>query len=83
MVKINEEYWTCIVDCEEPKACTIVLRGPSRETLSEYERNLMDAMMVAKNIMQSPRIVCGGGSHEMAVSRYVLIKKLNNLCICV
>ena len=33
--------------------------------------------MVAKNVMQNPRIMCGGGSHEMAVSRYVLTKHIS------
>jgi len=69
VVKIGDEFFTFIVDCKEPKACTIVLRGASKDVLNEVERNLHDAMGVARNIMVEPRLVPGGGAVEMAVSR--------------
>ena len=40
VVKIGDEFFTFIVDCKEPKACTIVLRGASKDVLNEVERNL-------------------------------------------
>eukprot|EP00879_Flechtneria_rotunda_P010657 GHRR01011137.1.p1 GENE.GHRR01011137.1~~GHRR01011137.1.p1 ORF type:complete len:561 (+),score=167.09 GHRR01011137.1:206-1888(+) len=69
VVKIGDEFFTFIVDCKEPKACTIVLRGASKDVLNEVERNLHDAMGVARNICLEPRLVPGGGAVEMAVSR--------------
>merc|ERR1719261_2129151 len=44
--KIGDEYYAWIVDCEQPKACTIVLRGASKDVLNEIERNLGDAMNI-------------------------------------
>lgn len=38
--KIGDEYFSFIVDCKEPKACTVLLRGPSKDLLNEVERNL-------------------------------------------
>ena len=35
VVKIGDEFFTFVVDCKEPKACTIVLRGASRDILNE------------------------------------------------
>lgn len=32
--KIGDEYFTFITDCKEPKACTIMLRGASKEILA-------------------------------------------------
>lgn len=69
VVKVGDEYFTFIVDCKEPKACSIVLRGASKDILNEVERNLVDAMGVARNIWLDPRLVPGGGACEMAVSR--------------
>ena len=69
--KIGDEYFTFIVDCDEPKACTIVLRGASKDILNEIERNLLDAMGVARNVVQDPRLLPGGGAVEMAVSRAI------------
>ena len=36
----------------DPKACTILLRGASKDILNEVERNLQDALHVARNIYQ-------------------------------
>lgn len=69
--KIGDEYFTFIVDCKEPKACTIVLRGASKDILNEVERNLIDAMGVARNVVQDPKLLPGGGAVEMAVSRAI------------
>lgn len=66
--KIGDEYFTFITKCKNPKACTILLRGPSKDILNEIERNLQDAMFVARNVMFHPRLSPGGGATEMAVS---------------
>lgn len=67
--KIGDEFFTFVVDCKNPKACSIVLRGASKDVLNEVERNLHDAMGVARNVMLDPRLVPGGGASEMAISR--------------
>mmetsp|Transcript_16990 Transcript_16990/g.50706 ORF Transcript_16990/g.50706 Transcript_16990/m.50706 type:complete len:561 (+) Transcript_16990:302-1984(+) len=67
--KIGDEFFTFIVDCKDPKACSVVLRGASKDVLNEVERNLQDAMGVARNVVADPRLVPGGGAAEMAVSR--------------
>ena len=62
-------YFSFIIDCENPKACTIILRGASKDILNEVERNLQDAMNVARNVMVDARLVPGGGAVEMALSK--------------
>ena len=66
--KIGDEYFTFMRQCKSPKACTILLRGPSKDILNEIERNLQDAMSVARNVIFHPRLSPGGGAVEMAVS---------------
>jgi len=58
-----------LVECEDPKACTILLRGGTRDTLYEVARNLNDAMQVARNVVANPKLLPGGGATEMAVSQ--------------
>lgn len=72
--KIGDEYFTYITECKDPKACTILLRGASKDVLNETERNLQDALHVARNILLEPKLVPGGGAVEMAVS-YALTEK--------
>ncbi|KAI0277019.1 T-complex protein 1 [Russula aff. rugulosa BPL654] len=66
--KIGDEYFTFLTECTTPKACTILLRGPSKDILNEIDRNLADAMSVARNVVFNPMLVPGGGAVEMAIS---------------
>lgn len=75
--KLGDEYFCFITECKDPKACTILLRGASKDVLNEAERNLQDALHVARNIMLEPKLVPGGGAVEMAVSRALLEKAKN------
>jgi T-complex protein 1 subunit gamma len=69
--KIGDDYFTYLVECAEPKSCTILLRGASKDVLTEIERNLQDAMCVARNIIVDPRVVPGGGAVEMAIAQHL------------
>ncbi|KAL7423519.1 T-complex protein 1 subunit gamma [Cryptotrichosporon argae] len=66
--KIGDEYFTFLDECKSPKACTILLRGPSKDILNEIDRNLADAMSVARNVVFNPILAPGGGATEMAIS---------------
>ncbi len=56
----------------------MLLRGANKDVLNEVERNLMDAMNVARNILMEPRLVPGGGAVEMALSQ-ALQNKANSM----
>merc|ERR1711983_25460 len=67
--KFGDEYFTFLTKCKEPKAYTILLRGASKDVLMEVERNLQDAMNVARNVMIEPFLVPGGGAGEMEIAK--------------
>ena len=69
--KIGDEYFTFMVDCKEPKACTVLLRGANKDLLNEIERNLQDAMLVARNVVYEPKLLPGGGAVEMAIAAHL------------
>ncbi|AFZ80883.1 chaperonin containing t-complex protein 1, gamma subunit, putative [Theileria equi strain WA] len=73
--KIGDEYYSYFVNCKDPKACSIVLRGSSKDVLNEMERNLHDAMNVCRNILLDGKLLPGGGASELEVST-VLSRKL-------
>jgi len=66
--KIGDEYFSFMTECKDPEACSIVLRGASKDVLNEIERNLQDALGVARNVLLNPKLVPGGGAFEMEVS---------------
>merc|ERR1711863_166856 len=76
--KIGDEYFTFLEQCKDPKACTILLRGASKDILNEIERNLQDAIHMGRNIFLNPKLVPGGGAVEMEVS-HLLTEKSKNL----
>lgn len=66
--KIGDDYFTFMTECKNPQACSIVLRGASKDVLNEIERNLHDAMGVARNVLNNPKLVPGGGALEMELA---------------
>lgn len=72
--KIDDEYFTFFEDCKNPSACSILLRGGSKDTLNELERNLHDALGVARNIFTCPKMLPGGGATEMEISHRLIEK---------
>ena len=51
------------------KLCDRVHLGLRQRLRAQVERNLHDAMGVARNVLMDPRLVPGGGAVEMAISR--------------
>ena len=72
--KIGDDYFTFMTECTEPKACTILLRGASKDVLNEIERNLHDALGVARNVVVNPRLCPGGGALEMELASRLMEK---------
>ena len=68
MQMVGNSEFCFLTECEDPKACTIVLRGGSKDVLNEMERNLQDALQVVRNVVYQPKVVPGGGAIEMALS---------------
>ena len=76
--QIGSEYFMYLEECKEPKACTIILRGPAKDIINEFERNVLDALAVAKNIVLDPFLCPGGGATEMMLS-VELSKKISSV----
>ena len=49
--KVGDDYFSFMTECKHPKACSIILRGASKDVLNEIERNLHDALGVARNVI--------------------------------
>ncbi|RCN46866.1 T-complex protein 1, gamma subunit [Ancylostoma caninum] len=73
ITKIADEYYTYVTS-SKTTACTICLRGPSKDVINEVERNLQDSLHVVRNIMLNPRLVPGGGALEMALAQAITEK---------
>ncbi|KAG0442059.1 T-complex protein 1 subunit gamma [Dictyocoela muelleri] len=70
-VKIGQEFYFKFDRCKKPKAISILLKGTSRDILNELERNLYDALKVAKTLSFSQKLVPGGGAIDLYLSNYL------------
>merc|ERR1712209_388765 len=50
---------------------SIILRGPNDSACDELERAIHDALCVVKRVLESKKLVVGGGSVEAALSIYL------------
>lgn len=74
-LEYNGESYCKLFMCASAKACTVLLRGPSKELLSELERNLRDAIGAARCLRQCPFVVPGAGAAEMIISSALIREK--------
>jgi len=52
-------------------SASIILRGPNEYFLDEMERSLHDSLCVVKRVLESKKVVPGGGAVEAALSIYL------------
>ena len=62
--KVETDKWVFIEGCKNPHSVTILIRGGSQRVIDEVDRSIHDALMVVKDVIETPSIVTGGGSAE-------------------
>jgi thermosome len=69
--KIEQDKWVFVEGCKNPMAVSILLRGGSQRVVDEGERALHDAIMVVKDVIEKPSVVCGGGAPEAEIAHRI------------
>lgn len=64
-------YFAFVEECQEGKACTILLRGASKDILQELDRNCQDILGDCRALFLEPRLLPGGGATECALSAWL------------
>ncbi len=67
--KVGDESMTFIVECENPKAVTILVRGGTEHVVDEVERAIKDALGDVVSALNTGKIVAGAGAPEIEVSK--------------
>ena len=72
--KVGNEEFTYIMDCKNPKAVTLLIRGGTEHVTNEIERAMTDAVGDVAAALKTGLVVGGAGAPEielsMALSRY-------------
>jgi chaperonin GroEL (HSP60 family) len=60
--KYGDDKLTFVIDCKNPKAVSILLRGGTEHVVDELERALHDALSVVKSALEDGKMTIGGGA---------------------
>ena len=70
-VTLSDQQFVYIKGATNSGAATIVLRGANGFMLDEIERSVHDALCVVKRVLESRKVVAGGGAVEAAVYQHL------------
>ena len=70
--KIAGEEMMFVEKCLHPKSVTLLLRGATEHVLDEIERAVIDAIGGVISVIKEGKIVAGGGSSEIELSKQLL-----------
>ncbi|MFX1486004.1 MAG: thermosome subunit beta [Promethearchaeota archaeon] len=68
-VKIGEDKLIYVRECKDPRAVSVVIRGGTEHVVDEAERALHDSLCVVRNVMETSKIVAGGGAPEIEIAK--------------
>lgn len=69
--RISDNELILIKSPKNHNSASIILRGPNEYFLDEAERSIHDALCVVKRVLESKKLVPGGGAVEAALSIYL------------
>jgi len=68
---VSDNDMIMVRGCSQGRAATVLLRGANDYLLDEMDRSLHDAFCIVKRVLESGRVVPGGGAVEAALSVYL------------
>ncbi|MBI2651551.1 TCP-1/cpn60 chaperonin family protein [Candidatus Woesearchaeota archaeon] len=66
--KVGDEEFTYIMDCKNPKAVTLLIRGGTEHVTSEIERAMTDAVGDVAAALKTGMVVAGAGAPEIELA---------------
>lgn len=72
---LGEEKYTFVEECENAKSCTILIKGTNKHTIAQIKDAIRDGLRSVKNVLESKRILPGGGAVEMLCARRLRERK--------
>src|SRR4030043_380887 len=71
-VKIGGEAMTYVMECKNPKAVTLLVRGSTEHVVDEVKRAVEDAIGDTIAALKNNKVVAGAGAPEVELSRNLL-----------
>ena len=69
--KVETDKWVFVEGCKNPQSVTLLIRGASQRVIDEVDRSIHDSFMVVKDVIETPKIVAGGGAPEALLASFL------------
>ncbi|KAJ3430074.1 t-complex protein 1 subunit zeta [Anaeramoeba flamelloides] len=69
---LGEEKFCFIEKPKKPKACTILIKGPNKYTITQLKDAVRDGLRAVKNVFDDKCVIPGAGCFELALHRHLL-----------
>ncbi|HXY88104.1 MAG TPA: thermosome subunit beta [Candidatus Acidoferrales bacterium] len=66
--KVGDNEMIFVEECQNPKACSILLRGSIEHVVDELDRAVHDALKVVSLTLEDNKVLPGGGAPEIELS---------------
>lgn len=71
-IKVGDESMTYVMECKNPKAVTLLIRGSTEHVVDEIKRAIEDAVGDIIASVKNGKVVAGAGAPEIELSRNLL-----------
>lgn len=61
---LGEEKFTFVQDVQNPKSCTILIKGPNNHALQQIKDAVRDGLRAVKNVIEDQCVIPGAGAFE-------------------
>lgn len=65
---LGEEKYTFVEDVQNPRSCTVLIKGPADYTLAQIKDAIRDGLRAVKNTIEDGAIIPGAGAFEVGCS---------------
>ncbi|XP_077021278.1 T-complex protein 1 subunit zeta-2 isoform X2 [Tamandua tetradactyla] len=72
---LDEEKFTFIEDCVNPRSVTLLVKGPNKHTLTQIKDAIRDGLHAVKNAIEDGCVVPGAGAVEVAIAEALVTHK--------
>jgi len=66
--KIGDDKMTFVIECKNPKAVSLMIRGTTEHVVDELERGIHDALSVVKVALEDGKMTVGAGAAATEIS---------------
>jgi len=63
---LGEEKYTFVEECENPRAVTLLIKGPNKHTVTQIKEAVYDGLRAVKNALDDGCAIPGAGAFEIA-----------------